>query len=186
MSWIKELGSRFYKDEELLKLWIDGHEWAFDEIYRRYVKAVYHFCFARLGKLDATEATQEVFFKLIRSRESFKEDGVFKVWFWTVVRNQVNDYLRSRYQAKFEEYTEAYETEVSESEIEKILLKEKSAKVQQAFSLLPDVEKEVLSLWLQDLSYEEMRDVLGISLDAVKGRLKRGKIRLYENLEGEL
>jgi RNA polymerase sigma-70 factor (ECF subfamily) len=186
MSWIKELGSRFYKDEELIKLWGEGQEWAFDEIYRRYVKQVYHFCFARLGKLDATEATQEIFFKLVRSRESFKEDGIFKVWFWTVVRNQVNDYLRSRYQAKFEEYSEAYEIEMSESEIEKVLLKEQSQKVQKAFALLPDVEREVMSLWLQDLSYDEMKEVLGISLDAIKGRLKRAKIRLYENLEGDV
>ncbi|GEM_PF-4756849 len=186
MSWIKELGSRFYKDEELVGLWGQGQEWAFDEIYRRYVERVYHFCFARLGSLDATEATQEIFFKLVRSRESFKADGVFSVWFWTVVRNQVNDYLRTRYQAKFEEYKEDSVKEVSESEVEKILLKEKSIIVQKAFASLPDSEKEVMGLWLQDLSHDEIKDILGLSIDAIKGRIKRAKAHLYESLEGGL
>lgn len=71
------------------------------------------------------------------------------------MRNQVNDYLRSRYRAKFEEYSGAYETDVSRSEIEK-LLKEKTQKVQNAFCSLPDIEKGSKPR-LQDLSYEEMR-----------------------------
>lgn len=186
MSWIKELGSRFYKDEELVSHWKQGHEWAFDEIYRRYVERVYHFCLARLGKSDATEATQEIFFKLIRGRESFREESVFSVWFWTVVRNLVNDWLRVRYQAKFEEFDETTMIETSESEIEKLLEKEQTQKVQEAFSQLSDSEREVLGLWLQDLSYDEMMTILDLSLDAVKGRLKRGKNNLYKLLRDKV
>lgn len=186
MSWIKSLSAGFKKDEELVQLWIEGEDWAFDQIYARYVKKVYNFCFARLGKLDATEATQEIFYKLVRSRSSFKSDSVFSVWFWTIVRNQVNDLLRSRYQAQFEELGEDTGIEVSEDEVEKLLKKEESQKVQKAFSQLVQVEQEVMGLWLQDLSYDEMRQVLGISLDAIKGRLKRARAHLYESLKDEL
>ena len=186
MSWIKSLSAGFKKDEELVKLWIEGEDWAFDEIYSRYVKRVYNFCFARLGQLDATEATQEIFYKLVRGRASFKSDSVFSVWFWTIVRNQVNDLIRTRYQAQFEELSEEVVSEISEDEVEKLLKKEESTKVQKAFSQLVQVEQEVMGLWLQDLSYDEMKEVLGISLDAIKGRLKRARAHLYENLKDEL
>jgi RNA polymerase sigma factor (sigma-70 family) len=77
-------------DEQLLEELLTGNEQAFDELYDRYFKRVYHFTEKRLrNRADAEETTQEVFINVLSSAHSFRGDAPFAAWVFGITRRTI-------------------------------------------------------------------------------------------------
>lgn len=161
-------------DEELMIQVVEKKKAPFEELYDRYAPGIYNFYLHRLNNKErAQELTQECFLKLWNKAYLFKKEKSFKVWFWTVARNLLNDEFREIYSEP--QMEELKDVELDENELDKLLEREKQKLIEEVFYELPEVCRDILSLWLQDLSYDEMKEVTGKSLDSVKSSLKRAK-----------
>ncbi len=174
-------------DEDLMKGIVKGDTRAFDKLFSRHAPGIFNYCRQRLGKKElAEEITQECFMKLWEKSEKFDQTRTFKVWFWTLVRNRLNDHWREAYQTPPMEEWADLGIEVREDELEKLISKESKEEVERIFFHLNESYREILSLWMQDLSYEEISKITGKSLDATKSSLKRAKQEFQKNWTGLL
>jgi RNA polymerase sigma-70 factor (ECF subfamily) len=82
-------------DEALMVAYARGDASAFDELFARYEGRAYAFLLTRLRAPDrAADLFQELFLRVHRGRETFREDGRFDSWFFRVARNVLSDDLR--------------------------------------------------------------------------------------------
>ena len=93
------LTKNFYKnktDEELIAFIVKGKEKAFDEIYSRYSKKLYHFFYKKLYQdhIKAEDFLQDLFLKLIEKAESFDKTKLFAIWFYSIAYNMCKNEYR--------------------------------------------------------------------------------------------
>lgn len=146
----------------------------------------------------AQDLVQDTYLKAIRARQSFAEGTNLKAWLYTILhntwRNRQRDGARSRVEfdsdavertveggrLRAERYGEPGSTETPES---LLLRKTLNADLQAALDGLAESFREVV--WLRDvddLTYQEIADVLEIPIGTVMSRLSRGRKQLYEAL----
>ncbi len=142
-------------------------------LYERYKKSLLNFFLYRQPSRDlARDLTQQVFLRLLRYRHTFREGAVFRTWVYELARNIYNDHLKT--------------TRHQTNEFPDILLEEDESeayhqRLHQALELLPDSYRDVLLLSrFQNMSYEEIGQVLGLSVANVKVRAFRGLQKLRE------
>jgi len=162
---------------------------AFEEIVRRYKRAVFAYARGAIGSTpDAEEVTQDVFIKVYRAAHRFNPKYSFKTWLYTIASNTCKNMLRSRARHRrnisldnedsplvtvSRESTplEAYEQGI---EVEA---------VRDAIDSLPPRYKQVLHLrYVEGLRYREIGKALGLSLGNVEARIFRGKERVRQRL----
>ena len=87
-------------DEQLMGRLQQGQTGALDELYRRYAKKLYAFCynFVRAhNPQDAEDLVQDVFVRLIKSAHTFKpEKALFRTWLFRIARNRCLDVIRRK------------------------------------------------------------------------------------------
>ena len=84
-------------DEDLMLAYADDNAQAFDKLYTRYRDRVYRF-FLRQTNNDeqtAAELHQDVWLRVIRSRETYQVTALFKTWLFCIVHNRLTDHYRS-------------------------------------------------------------------------------------------
>ena len=150
---------------------------------------VYRLCLAYLHDPDeAEEAAQVVFVKAYRALARFGGGSTFLTWVTRIGINHCKDVLRSRKVRRFlsldvftsGEAAHPPQLVTEPPEHDRGRLREARA----ILGSLPKAEREVLVLAeVEELSYEEISEALRISMDAVKGRLKRARERVRRILE---
>ena len=137
----------------------------------------------------AQDLVQDTYLKAIRAQRSFVQGTNLKAWLYTILqntwRNRQRDGARSRIEfdsEAVERTTEAGRHDQGRGETpESLLLRETlNADLQAALDGLPDLFREVV--WLRDvdeLTYQEIADVLAIPTGTVMSRLSRGRKQLY-------
>lgn len=84
-------------DEELLERLLGGDGSAFDLLYDRYYSRVFHFLNRRMrNRADVEETTQEVFYNLFSSLESFRHQGPFGAWVFGITRRTLANRFKKR------------------------------------------------------------------------------------------
>ena len=167
-------------DEELFALVRRGEECAFDELYNRYNKRVYAYCYAILkDHPPAQDAFQSTMTSVFIHRESFRE-GNLEAWIFTIARNHC---LKTKRNAKNTLPIE----EMGEHPADYSLMEEdylQSQQVTQAVRELPNIYREIVELrYFGEMSYEEISTRLEIDLSIVKVRLFRARKMLAEKLQ---
>ena len=173
-------------DTELLVRVGEGDQFAFDLLYRRYVRSVFGLALRRLGDRGrAEDATQETFASVWRSAGSYHvERGPAAPWLYAVARNAIVDRLRARHDTPGD-IPERAATDPGPSE--RAEASWDAWRVHRALESLPEPEREVLELaYWSGLSQSEVASYLNIPLGTVKTRTRSGLARLAGLLEGEL
>lgn len=142
---------------------------------------------------EASDVTQEVFLKIFRSVGQFRGESSLKTWIYRIAVNEA--YNRRRWfgrHRKPETELEAQEPgrghldhlhDRSRSPYDLVLNKEWKSAIEKALAgLNPAFRSAVVLRDLEDLSYEEIADVLDISLGTVKSRILRGRESLRRAL----
>jgi RNA polymerase sigma-70 factor (ECF subfamily) len=158
---------------------------AFDELYLRYVRAVFGLALRRLGDRDAAEeAVQETFASIWRSARSYRpERGAGGPWVYAIARNAIVD----RFRARGETVAELPDTPDRGSGPDELAEGSFLAwRVHRALEELPEHERTVLELaYWSGLSQSEVASYLDVPLGTVKTRTRSALARLADALDGE-
>jgi RNA polymerase sigma-70 factor, ECF subfamily len=179
-------------DDELLALLRAGDDIAFVTLYRRRQGGIYRFALRMSGsEAVAEDVTQEVFMTLMRGDGHYDPSrGSFSAYLFGVARNYVRRRLeKDRFLSPINEDGGDWETSTPESLIAlndplgDLTRKETIASVRQAVLALPAHYREVVVLCdLQEMSYADAADALGLPVGTVRSRLHRARAMLVEKL----
>lgn len=171
-------------DLRLLDLCRQGDAHAFETLFRKYQTYVYNIGLGMLSNSeDAADVTQETFLRLHRSLDSFRGDASFSTWLYRVTVNLCITELRRKSRTRFQFLDDlshdddaALSEEVGPSPEEAMALEEDRKVVHQVLRTLPPDYRAIMVLrHFQQLAYEEIAQVLGLSLSQVKTRLFRAR-----------
>jgi RNA polymerase sigma-70 factor (ECF subfamily) len=188
-----------WEDLELVRGLREGCEAAYEALIARFQQPVY--CLAlRLVRdaSDAADIVQEVFLKVFRNVGHFRGDSSLKTWIYRITINEAHNQLRwfvrhRRREIGLEEDAEESRGMIEtladngRSPFEYVFDREKHALLEEALTRInPTFRDAVVLRDIADLSYEEIAEVLQVSLGTVKSRILRGREALREELEGRL
>ena len=186
-------------DEKLVELFISSNdENAFEEIVNRYCDKIYRLAF-RITRdhHSAEEVLQEVFLTLINKIHTFRGESKFSSWLYRVTANASYMHLRAekKYEndVSLEDYVPYDENGTLMGRIkikdwsdrpDKVLLsKEAMEIIERAINELPEPYRVVFHLRdIEGFSNEEVSEILGLSVPALKSRLHRARLFLRDKL----
>lgn len=164
-----------------------GDRAAFEQLVIKYQKAVINTAYRYTGNPSAAEElAQDVFLRVFRAASTYKPDARFSTWLFTIVRNVCSNF-RTR-EGKQDHQTDSEEeavfvAEKAEDPQSRVLRRERELKIRRAVEKLPDSLKLPLILHqFQQMPYEEIAQILDITLAAVKVRIHRARQALIEEL----
>ena len=150
---------------------------AFEELVRRHRTATYRVALRLLGdESDAEDATQDAFVQAWRNLGGFRADAAFSTWMYRIVTNRCLNMLRAR--RRTEPLPE--EREAPASRPDRIAeARWQVEDLKRAIGrLTPEQRGPLVLRELQGCSYEEIAQVLDLSIPAVKSRLHRARLEL--------
>lgn len=173
-----------YNDIDLFELMCgNGKEaqLAFEEIYSRHSPRVHAYCLRFLGnKEEAQDIFQETFIRFYQSRNIERQMTNLPAFLLRICRNLCISSKRN--EQKFITY-EDYMSNISESHESSMEHNELLALVRMALDLLPEDHREIFVLReYNGLSYADIAETLGESLDSVKVRIFRARQKVREVL----
>jgi RNA polymerase sigma-70 factor, ECF subfamily len=185
------------EDDELVRRLRTGEEAAYEALLARFQQPVYNLAFRLLSNPgDASDVVQEVFLKVFRNVGHFRRQSSLKTWIYRITVNEAHNQRRwffrhrSREVGLDEETDEGCSRTVADtgrSPFDCTFDREKHVLIENALGRINPLFREVVVLRdIEDLSYEEIAEVLQISLGTVKSRIMRGREALRVELTGRL
>jgi RNA polymerase sigma-70 factor, ECF subfamily len=180
-----------------------GVESAYETLIARFEQPVYNIV-SRLmdDPADAADVVQEVFLKVFRNIASFRQDSSLKTWIYRIAVNEARNHRRwfSRHRRRevglesdsgaSRESGRAYEDSIPDpgrSPYQAAVDREAEAMIEQALAgVNPKFRAALVLREMEGLSYDEIGEILGISLGTVKSRILRGRNALRKNLAERL
>ena len=169
---------------------------AFEELVEKYKQPVTNVIARTLrDPTEAEDLAQNVFVQVFKAADRYKATAKFTTWLFTIARNLCLNEIRRRSrhpadsldssQSDNEDYpARQYEDVKMFSPTETVLQNELEQKIQDALSDLPENQRTAMALCRQeDLSYEDISEVLGCSLSATKSLIHRARETLKERLK---
>lgn len=138
----------------------------------------------------AKDLVQNTFIKCYKNLDSFRCDAQIKTWLYRIAINECKDYLKSWHYKKVQVKSFIHETarSILPSTEKTVLDKYKNEEIKDTIFSLPKIYREVVYLYYYNaMTTEEIANVLGVSVNTVKTRLRRAKQRLESMIkEAEL
>lgn len=169
-----------------------GDRSAFENLVQVYYAYVYRLSLRLLGQAnDAEDATQETFITIHRAIKRFKGGSALSTWIYRIAYNTCLDELRRQKRRPVTHWDEAaaeyMQADPDQAPEDMIIAREDQQVIRAALAELPIEYRAVLVLReVEDLSYEEIADVLQCPVGTVRSRLARGRRRLAETLRGRV
>lgn len=155
---------------------------AFVELYHRYKRRVYEYCFRLLqDRQIAEDATQNTFIRVHESIRSLKNPESFKAWMFAIARNQVYAHVRRLRSNGLDENEDVWEVQ---SPHEEFVIQEQAELVQKLLAeLKPEYREVLILLEYEQLSYAEIATVTGSTLSSVESRIFKARKALGKKLK---
>lgn len=179
-------------DEQMVERALSGDPEAFGEIVRRWERRIFALSFGMLGREeDARDATQETFLSAFRNLRGFRGEAKVSSWLHRIAVNQC---ITRQRRAKVRSET-ALEDEAEKNAAVFALPAEVSparaaehgqisvAVRKAVIALPPDLRQVVVMKEFEDLTFQEISDVLGVPLSTVKSRLYTALRQLQMRLQ---
>ncbi|MFH4965306.1 sigma-70 family RNA polymerase sigma factor [Gaetbulibacter sp. M235] len=179
-------------DSTLVTNYIQGEEYALEILITRHKQKIYSFIYSKVYDRDITEDIfQDTFIKVIRTlkRGAYNEEGKFLPWVMRISHNLVIDHFRkSSRMPKFDNSGEfSIFSVLSDNTLnaEKRIIKDQVENdVRRLVEELPEDQKEVLLMRIyEDLSFKEISDKTGVSINTALGRMRYALINLRKIIE---
>ena len=164
-----------------------GDQSAFADLVSRYQSAVYNMAYRMLGDpTEAEDAAQEVFVRAWNQLHTFQLDRRFSTWLLSIASHYAIDLLRRRRPTAPLDDVALYVESDDPQPDDLALQSEQSDAVRQLLNTLPEKYRSVTVLrYYNDLSYEEIARITGLSESAVKTQLHRARRMLAEKILGK-
>ena len=169
-------------DEQLVVLFADGNDTAFDTLLERHKQAIYAYINYTVRDAGlADDIFQDTFIKAITTirQGKYTETSKFKAWIMRIAHNLMIDFFRQR---KHENTisNDSYEVDLfnnmnlCDDTFESQLVKAQVLQdIKKLVCYLPDKQREVLEMrYYKDLSFQEIADITGVSINTALGRMR--------------
>jgi RNA polymerase sigma-70 factor (ECF subfamily) len=188
-----------HEDELLLAALKEGAEDAYEVLISRFQQPVYNLVYRLMDDPgDACDVVQEVFLKVFRNIHAFRGQSSIKTWIYRIAFNEAHNHRRWFSRHKRQEI--GFETEDEKATNYNDILPdpgrsafdiasdhETQALIEEALSQVnPSFRAAVVLRDIEDLSYEEIAEILQVSLGTVKSRILRGRDALRKALAARL
>lgn len=187
-------------EDALLMLRVQrGDREAFEELVERHRQPVFNFIQRTVRSVEDTEdLAQQVFVQVWKAAGRYRVAARFTTWLFTIARNLCLNEMRRRGRHPVESLEEPVTT--SEGEVgrehadtgrpgvaEEVLLEELEGRIGVALAELPEAQRSAILLFREkEMAYEEIAEVLGVSVSATKSLIHRGRETLRRRLKAYL
>ena len=186
------------EDRALLERAQSGDMDAFEALVERHKDRLYGLALRMTrSEADAAEVVQDTFLAAYQNLKNFRGESAFGSWVHRIAANNAlmrlrhqrvvdaaNEELRSPEFTERGSLAEVPEVDWSRGADEKVLDEELGRAIRQGTDALPEGYREVFLLKdMEGLSYEEIAEMMGISVPAVKSRLHRARLALREEID---
>lgn len=162
-----------------------GDDAAFRILVERWQNAVFAFLLRMLGsREDAQDLCQETFLRMIRSAGNYQPNGQFQSWLFRIAGNLARSRLRRRKIIKWLSFDNSRPDPPSNAPDAQLEMEQEELRteVRAAIAKLPDRQREALLLkQYQDLKYQEIADIMGLSVASVQMLLHRAMVTLRKD-----
>ena len=174
----------------------------FEEIFQRHQSMVFNLTYRILGdREEALDVTQEVFFAVFRKLNRFRGQSSLKTWIYRIAVNRASNRcrwwnrLRRRGTVSLDEHLSKDDNRTLSDSLESagntpegsLLLAEKRLEIERTLRRLPVQQRIVVIMRdVEGLTYEEISELLQVSIGTVKSRIARGREELKRRLNGTL
>jgi len=179
------------QDTELIEKINSGRQDLFERLVLRYEQKLFNFGYRMCGDAsDSEDLVQETFLRVYRNRKAYQKVAKFSTWIYTIAGNLAKTELRKRKRRKFLSISELGFNEKDYDISDEAFNPEKdvdgrmkeSIIHEQIMELSPKFREVILLRDVQQLSYEEISEIVNIPLGTVKSRVNRGRLKLQEKL----
>jgi RNA polymerase sigma-70 factor (ECF subfamily) len=175
--------------ESLIQRCLTGDQIAWEQIVRQYWRKVFNVAYKFVGKHDeAEDLTQDIFFKIFKSLDTFDRRANFQTWLISISRNLCIDHYRSvrKERETLDREVDAADLAPATAEpgpVAALEQRDRVALLKRAMSALPEsLRTAVLMRDIQELSYQEIADRLRLPEGTVKSRINRGRTELARQI----
>ena len=182
-----------YSDSILVSNYINGNEKALEILVTRHKTRLYNFIYSKVYNVDLSEDLfQDTFIKVIKNlkKGNYNEEGKFLPWLMRIAHNLVIDHFRkSNRMPKFESKDKDFDifTMIKDSSynVEKQIITDQiSSDVRMLLDKLPDDQKQVVYMRLfKDMSFKEIAETTGVSINTALGRMRYAVINIRKLIE---
>lgn len=179
-------------DALLVRRYIDGDETALSTLVKRHESKIFGFIYSKVLDRDISDDIfQDTFIKVIKTLKGnlYNEEGKFLPWVMRIAHNLVIDHFRKTKKMPMYRETEEFsifsimsdnspnvENKIITDQVEKDLIK--------LLNELPDDQREVVEMRIyQDLSFKEISESTGVSINTALGRMRYALINLRRIIE---
>ncbi len=164
-----------------------GRPGAFDVIVERHRRAVYQLCYRFVSNHeDASDLSQDVFLRAYRGLRSFRRESSLATWLYRIATNVCLNRVTARRPVSEPIEDRHFVDPNSGGPADAILREEEAARVRAAIARLPPRQRATLVLRMyHELSHQEIADILGSSVGAVKANFFHALGNLKKLLGGE-
>jgi RNA polymerase sigma-70 factor (ECF subfamily) len=183
-------------DQELVKLYVNGNEKAFELLITRHKDRVYRFILSKIKDPElANDYFQDTFMKVIVTLKggNYNEEGKFLPWVLRIAYNLIIDGFRKNKKVRFlsetrsasEDYSVFSRLSNDDLNVLQITCKEElETQVVRFLDELPSAQKEIIYQRLyQDLSFKEIAEMEDISINTALGRMRYALINLRKLMD---
>jgi len=187
------------EDHRLISALQAGDEAAYEQLIERFQSPVYNLAYRLLNdQADASDVAQEVFLKVFRNIGHFRGDSSLRTWVYRIAVNESHNRRRwlfrhRRGETGIEDSFDDVECrekplmDAGETPFDFTVNREAQLLLEEALTEINPVFRTALVLReVEDMSYEEIADILEVSIGTVKSRIVRGREALRRNLATRL
>jgi RNA polymerase sigma-70 factor (ECF subfamily) len=179
-------------DALLVKNYIAGDEKALAVLIERHQSKIYGFIYSKIADRDITDDVfQDTFIKVIKTLKSnsYNEEGKFLPWVMRIAHNLVVDHFRRNKKMPMQRETEEYSifsymTDNSMNVEGRMITDQVEDDLRRLLDELPADQKEVLVMRMyQDMSFKEIAESTGVSINTALGRMRYALMNLRKVIE---
>ena len=175
-------------DEQLVKAYAEGNNEAFDILLKRHEERIFNYILRIIKNEDiANDIFQDTFVKAILTIKQgrYTENGKFPAWISRIAHNLIIDYFRQEKSENLQS-TDLNDVDVfnrkelCEETIEDIIISDQIREdVKYLIQELPPLQREVLNMrYYQNLSFKEIAEITGVSINTALGRMRYAILNL--------
>ncbi len=179
-------------DVQLIRDILSGNDAAFNALVQKHQKSIHALAWRKVGDFHiAEEITQDTFLSVYKNLAQLKNPNQFAGWIYVIANRLCLKWLeknksvmQSLEDTPIEEIEEVSYTHYASDQRQTEVAEDRHELVKKLLSKLPESERTVVTLfYLGEMTAQEIGKFLGVSVNTIKSRLRRGRKRLQEQQE---